>query len=771
MNNFKNSYELANKLAMPGSVYCLFKNKVPIDRDGECGIQGFIPEPSDVLFELGELDEKLLKEKKATGFGIHLNTFTKTDSGLQVCCLDLDTKRSTLPNGEPNELAKKIWEWCKASGHLYEVSSSLRGCHLFVAVTPEDAQSLARKIDLGDGQELEIFSMGNARNVLLNGEDMSGEFIDQPFDIHGALKTLGLNPERAPEALRESKPKLPKAELEQTIRNAREALTFINPDCSYEDWIRIGQALHGDLGTAGFDLWLAWSERGSSFPGVDEITYKFNSFHDEGSSSGRVGIATLFMMAKDAGYKPAKKSKAKANPKPTGEIVDSDGVIHAPKKELSTALSPSSLVTFGKKDSANDDKIQECFLVNPDDVESVEYNNKGKIIAAAHTIYDFIDQMPIFYDVFTDGLMLKDAEGNLIRFRDSFYADIRVAMERAGFAKVSDADIKSITRSVAQSKRHTFDMAIEWAAQLKWDGVKRCHRLFADYFGAADNEISEYFSMYLATSMAARLLKSDTEVEMVVVLVGDQGVGKTRSVRALSPSPEFFAEIDLSSRDAELSRQLRGKLIVELAELQGLRSKDSEHIKKWISAQIDEYRPLYQEFLVKNKRRCIFIGTTNEIGFLSDHTGNRRWLPLDIVSKGNPEAITRDREQIWAEAITIFNEHGLLWKDSEDMGKELHSDFFSVNEVILEAVKNWIEKDHVVTYGHYIDKDRLVLSEIAQALYPDKAIDVRLQKEIGNVLRKLGYERKEINAPKGSDGKRKKKKVWLSKGARDEAEK
>lgn len=404
--------------------------------------------------------------------------------------------------------------------------------------------------------------------------------------------------------------------------------------------------------------------------------------------------------------------------------------------------------------------ISDLFLIDIDSIDSIERSGKkgdGRIISASHTLLDAINQMPIHYDAFTDGMMVKTQDGEFRKFQDSFYTQIRASLERQGFSKISEGDIKSTVRAVAQSKNHIIDSALDWAGKLKWDGVKRCHRLFSDYFGAEDNEVSTAFSMYVASSMGARVLKAEALVDMVVVLVGEQGVGKTQSVKALSPSKETFAEIDLSAKDADLARQLKGKLVVELAELQGLRSRDSNHIKKWVSTQEDEWRPIYQENMTTYKRRCVMLATTNESGFLSDHTGNRRWLPLDIVTEGKPDAITEDRDQLWAEAITIFQEHGVIWEKAQSIGNELHSDYFGGNEVVFEAVKEWIDQRR----QKFTDTSEVVLAEIADDLFQERATDIRLQKEIGNALKILKYEKRRINLSRNEDGMRSKKKVWI----------
>ena len=80
-----------------------------------------------------------------------------------------------------------------------------------------------------------------------------------------------------------------------TLQDASDALQRIDPDISYEDWFRIGAALKSEFGDIAFQLFCDWSARGSKFDGEKKLLHKWNSF-----AIGKVGIATLFYMAKGA---------------------------------------------------------------------------------------------------------------------------------------------------------------------------------------------------------------------------------------------------------------------------------------------------------------------------------------------------------------------------------------------------------------------------------------------------------------------------------------
>jgi len=93
----------------------------------------------------------------------------------------------------------------------------------------------------------------------------------------------------------------------------RAALDHISPDVSYDDWLRIGMALHHWDPQEGLALWDAWSARGEKYV-EGEPPLKWDGF----TSGGGVTLGTLFDMAKKAGWSPPEKQRA---PLPTDEEI------------------------------------------------------------------------------------------------------------------------------------------------------------------------------------------------------------------------------------------------------------------------------------------------------------------------------------------------------------------------------------------------------------------------------------------------------------------
>ena len=99
---------------------------------------------------------------------------------------------------------------------------------------------------------------------------------------------------------------------------------------------------------------------------------------------------------------------------------------------------------------------------------------------------------------------------------------------------------------------------------------------------------------------------------------------------------------------------------MEMAELAGIRSAIDEKIKAYISNRTDVYREPYARASVGVPRQQVFIGTTNADSYLNDPTGNRRFWPVKVGTI-DLDALTRDRDQLWAEAVARFDAGEAWW--------------------------------------------------------------------------------------------------------------
>src|SRR5262249_50019060 len=138
--------------------------------------------------------------------------------------------------------------------------------------------------------------------------------------------------------------------------------------------------------------------------------------------------------------------------------------------------------------------------------------------------------------------------------------------------------------------------------------------------------------------------------EILVLEHEEQGTDKSTALRTLAVNDDWFSDdLPLNADSQKVIESLRGRWIIEAAELSGIRRADVEHMKALLSRQIDRARMSYGRLVSEVRRQCVFFGTTNSSEYLRDETGNRRIWPVGI-KRVDIDALKRDRDQLWAEA-------------------------------------------------------------------------------------------------------------------------
>lgn len=291
------------------------------------------------------------------------------------------------------------------------------------------------------------------------------------------------------------------------------------------------------------------------------------------------------------------------------------------------------------------------------------------------------------YDAFTDQYLYA-AGDDWKQLRDEHYTHLLIKLENLGIYGVTNKKVSECLCLVCRNNE--IDSAQDWLKGLEWDGVPRVRRFFVDYFGAEDTPYTEAVGAFIWSAMAARVMVPGHQVDMIPVLVGGQGVGKSTGIAAMCPRPEFFSEFSFGEKEVEVARRMTGKLVGEISELRGLRGREGEHIKGWITRRVEDVRRMYENTVRQFPRRLCFLGTTNEEAFLSeDPSGQRRWLPVR-VTRGDVERIRRDCAQLWAEGAAMFARDGVAYRDAEEMARLIHEDFV-VEDIFEVPVLDYLE--------------------------------------------------------------------------------
>ncbi|MEG3174212.1 VapE family protein [Sphingomonas sp. ZB1N12] len=469
-------------------------------------------------------------------------------------------------------------------------------------------------------------------------------------------------------------------------------------DLHYDDWIRLGQALHHQFGGSqeGLDLWEKHTRRSTKF-GVKETPeqqiremrdIKWRSF---GKYRGNpVTMATVRAWAqaeRQAGIMaeledlPDDDLEPETTPQTAPSLFDDYSEF---EDLLNTAPAPQPTIT-------TDEDVFSIGVDTParDDWKTLlAYTDKG-IVANLPNIELIMKNDPRFKGLcqrneFTQETVQRTAPGHKSKSRASAAKDARQLVgpvwqvrdtlngeawssdrdyavrsiietpkTQGGYAiKVSDRDLKAAT--VLAARENGFHPIREYLEGVAWDGVERIDRLFVDYLGSDDNVYTRQVARLMMVAAVARVFEPGCKWDHAVILEGAQGVGKSTFIRILGRN--WSVELDGNFHDQKsMVEKLQGGWIVELPELSGFLKSEVQDIKAFISRQSDKVRLAYDARAQEFPRQSILIGSTNTREYLRDATGGRRFLPIECHVKDIDNArFRKEVDQYWAEAMSVY---------------------------------------------------------------------------------------------------------------------
>lgn len=233
-------------------------------------------------------------------------------------------------------------------------------------------------------------------------------------------------------------------------------------------------------------------------------------------------------------------------------------------------------------------------------------------------------------------------------------------------------DLRLKQHEVAQqlllvARANPFNPVKELLERYKWDGVDRAENFFFHYFGATTHLLGGHTAGFLAAlgkrwliSAVARVYRPGLQVDTTLILEGEQGIGKSSALRILA-GDEWYSGSKFQVGDKDARMVLTRKWIVEIQELASMRKTDIESLRAFLTETHDTFRVPYGRKIESFPRRSIFVGTTNDFEeYLNDPAGNRRYWPVRCTEV-DLAALAADREQIWAQAVTMFKAGEQHW--------------------------------------------------------------------------------------------------------------
>mgnify|MGYP001598585334 CR=1 FL=1 len=246
-------------------------------------------------------------------------------------------------------------------------------------------------------------------------------------------------------------------------------------------------------------------------------------------------------------------------------------------------------------------------------------------------------------------------------------------------------------RLIEVAKMSEFDPIQDYLRSLRWDGVKRAARWLITYCGAQDtpDHYAEIIGRKWILSCGVRAMRPGSKVDTVLVMEGVQGGGKSSAFEILGG--DWYADVSVTLGDKDSKVAIAPVWIAELPDMASFKKSEQNAMKAYFTSRVDRYRPPYGRGMVNQERRVVFGATTNEEQYFQDLTGNRRFLPV-ACGKIDNAALLRDRDQIWAEVMTWYNE--------------------SLSCAACRATYNtvWNEPGRCRSHRHYLDPEEQALA-------------------------------------------------------------
>lgn len=367
--------------------------------------------------------------------------------------------------------------------------------------------------------------------------------------------------------------------------------------------------------------------------------------------------------------------------------------------------------------------------------DELERDEIGRIVKSERNILLALKKsgVTLKYDEFAQEYRLGGMTGYGPDLSKAAREELYLLIQREYRFKPTWDDFRMVVDSAA--RRGRYHPVRRYLDSLVWDERDRIDDWLVRYAGAPDTPFVRAVGRIVLIAAVRRIRKPGCKFDEMLVLESPEGRNKSTLFAVLAGEVWFSDDAPLNAGAREVIERLRGRWIVECADLSGMTRAEIEDLKAFLSRREDAATMKYDPDTTKHKRSCVFVGTTNRKNYLISDTGNRRFWPVEI-DRIDIDAVIRDRDQLWAEAA--------YW---EAQGESIRLD-----PELYEAARAEQESRRVIDPWREMvaealgDVEGKLLCGDAWRII-DKPGAQRSQHDnnrLGAVMRDLGWERREV---------------------------
>lgn len=409
---------------------------------------------------------------------------------------------------------------------------------------------------------------------------------------------------------------------------------------------------------------------------------------------------------------------------------------------------------FGKDYSDTEQVINSCFAnASPHGKQGGGGDNRGDSkTATVEEIKSFLDgHIFLRFNEITSRVEYEIPADNTDIHRFMPVNDRIVNSLWSQMSTITRVNIQDMYRVIESDYVPVFNPFKEYLNNLSKPGEQDYIRELAQTVrvkgGKQEQKLWQLYLKKWLVGMVASWISEDVVNNVILVLIGEQGAYKTTWFNYLLPPPlkqYFYTKTNANRMSKDDILTLAQYALVCCEELDTMRPAELNQLKAAVTMPSIDERAAYAHYHEHRKHIASFCGTGNNTQFLSDPTGNRRWLPFEVESILSPREHPFHYEGIYAQALSLYTSGFQYWFTKEEI-QELnrHNKQFETPHLEHELVDLYFRRPIDSELGEFISVARalqMISNGISQKL---SAVNV------GRAFSDLGFKRVRTNSSRG----------------------